>query len=46
MVSVNIADKGTHYRIRIGPYKNLNDVYKLCFDLDIKNNECLIVKDK
>ena len=46
MVSADIGDKGTHYRIRIGPYKNRNDVYKLCFDLDINNNECLIIKDK
>jgi len=46
IISADIENKGTYYRIRIGPYKNLNDVYKLCFDLNINNNECLIIKNK
>lgn len=46
IVSVTIPDKGLYYRIRIGPYKNYNDVYKLCFELNLSDNACLIINDK
>ena len=41
-----ISDRGTYYRVRVGPYKNIKDIYKLCLDFKVKDNECLIVKDK
>jgi len=46
IATANISDRGTYYRVRIGPYKDVKDIYKLCLDLKVKNNECLIVKDK
>jgi len=41
-----ISDRGTYYRVRVGPYKNIKDIYKLCLEFKVKDNECLIVKDK
>jgi cell division protein FtsN len=46
ITTANISDRGTYYRVRVGPYVDVKDIYKLCLDLKVKNNECLIVKDK
>jgi hypothetical protein len=46
IVTANISDRGTYYRVRVGPYKDIKDIYKLCLDFKVKDNECLIVKDK
>ena len=45
IVSANIVDRGTYYRVRVGPYKDIKDIYKLCLEFKVKDNECLIVKD-
>ena len=42
----NISDRGTYYRVRVGPYNDVKDIYKLCLDFKVKDNECLIVKNK
>jgi len=46
IATANIPDRGTYYRVRVGPYIDIKDIYKLCLDFKVKDNECLIVKDK
>ena len=46
ITTANISDRGTYYRVRVGPYNDVKDIYKLCLDFKVKDNECLIVKDK
>ena len=46
IVTANIVDRGTYYRVRVGPYNDVKDIYKLCLEFKVKDNECLIVKDK
>ena len=46
IVTANISDRGTYYRVRVGPYYDVKDIYKLCLGFKVKDNECLIVKDK
>ena len=44
--TAKIKDRGTYYRVRVGPFNNVKVIYKLCLDIKVKDNECLIVKDK
>ena len=46
IVTANLSERGTYYRVRIGPYDDIKEIYKLCLALNVNNNECLIVKDK
>jgi len=46
ITSANLKERGTYYRIRLGPFNNNKDIYSLCIDLKLVNNECLIVKGK
>ena len=46
IAKANIPDRGTYYRVRVGPFNNVKEIYKVCLDFKVKNNECLIVKDK
>jgi len=44
--SADLKERGIYYRIRLGPFIDNKDIYSLCIDLKLVNNECLIVKDK
>ena len=44
--TAKIKDRGTYYRVRVGPFNNVKEIYKICLDFKVKDNECLIVKDK
>ena len=46
ITSANLKERGTYYRVRLGPFNDNKDIYSLCIDLKLVNNECLIVKDK
>ena len=46
ITSADLKERGIYYRIRLGPFKDNKDIYSLCIDLKLVNNECLIVKDK
>ena len=46
IISADLGDRGTYYRVRAGPYNDIKDVYELCLNLNVNDNECLIVKDK
>ncbi|MDG2267947.1 MAG: SPOR domain-containing protein, partial [Alphaproteobacteria bacterium] len=46
IVTANLSERGTYYRVRVGPYYDIKEIYKLCLVLNVNNNECLIVKDK
>ena len=46
IVTANLSERGTYYRVRVGPYDDIKEIYKLCLVLNVNNNECLIVKDK
>ena len=46
IATAKIKDRGIYYRVRVGPFNNVKDIYKLCLDIKVKDNECLIVKDK
>ena len=46
IATAKISDRGTYYRVRVGPYIDIKVIYKLCLDLKVTDNECLIVKDK
>ena len=46
IVTANLSERGTYYRVRVGPYNDIKEIYKLCLVLNVNNNECLIVKDK
>ena len=46
IISADLKERGIYYRIRLGPFKDNKDIYSLCIDLKLFNNECLIVKDK
>ena len=46
IATAKIKDRGTYYRVRVGPFSNVKDIYKLCLVFKVKDNECLIVKDK
>ena len=40
----SIEERGTYHRIRLGPFNDNKEIYALCIDLKLVNNECLIVK--
>jgi len=46
IISADLGDRGTYYRVRAGPYNDIKVVYKLCLELNVNDNECLIVQDK
>jgi len=46
IISADIPERGTYYRVRLGPFNNNKEIFELCLDLKLVNNECLIVKDK
>lgn len=46
ITSADLKERGIYYRIRLGPFQDNKDIYSLCIDLKLVNNECLIVKDK
>ena len=46
ITSANLPERGTYYRVRLGPFNDNKDIFTLCIDLKLENNECLIVKDK
>jgi hypothetical protein len=46
IISADLGDRGTYYRVRAGPYNDIKDVYELCLNLNVNDNECLIVQDK
>jgi len=46
VVTANLPERGTYYRVRVGPYDDIKEIYKLCLVLNVNNNECLVVKDK
>ena len=46
ITSADLKERGIYYRIRLGPFKDNKDIYSLCIDLKLVNNECLIVRDK
>ena len=46
ITSADLKERGIYYRIRLGPFKDNKDIYSICIDLKLVNNECLIVKDK
>ena len=46
IISADLGDRGTYYRVRAGPYNDIKDVYELCLALNVNDNECLIVQDK
>ena len=46
ITSADLKERGIYYRIRLGPFTDNKDIYSLCIDLKLVNNECLIVKDK
>ena len=46
IISADLGDRGTYYRVRAGPYNDIKDVYELCLNLNVNDNECLIVEDK
>ena len=46
IVTANLSERGTYYRVRVGPYYDIKEIYKLCLVLNVNNNECLIVKGK
>ncbi|MAC41438.1 MAG: hypothetical protein CMJ05_06565 [Pelagibacterales bacterium] len=46
IATAKIKDRGTYYRVRVGPFSNVKEIYKLCLVFKVKDNECLIVKDK
>ena len=45
IVSANIEDRGTYFRVRLGPFNDNKEIFSLCIELKLVNNECLIVKD-
>ena len=45
IVSAKIQDRGTYFRVRLGPFKDNKEIFTLCLELKLVNNECLIVKD-
>ena len=46
ITSDDLNERGIYYRIILGPFKDTKDIYSICIDLKLVNNECLIVKDK
>ena len=46
ITSADLKERGIYYRIRLGPFEDNKEIYSLCIDLKLVNNECLIVKDK
>jgi len=46
IVAANLPERGTYYRVRVGPYNDIKEIYKLCLVLNVNDNECLIVKGK
>ena len=46
ITAANLSERGTYYRVRLGPFSDNKDVFTLCIELKLENNECLIVKDK
>jgi hypothetical protein len=45
IVSAKIEDRGTYFRVRLGPFIDNKEIFSLCIELKLVNNECLIVKD-
>lgn len=45
IVSANLEERGTYFRIRLGPFNNNREIYSLCIEFKLVNNECLIVRD-
>ena len=45
IVSAKIEDRGTYFRVRLGPFNDKKEIFSLCIELKLVNNECLIVKD-
>lgn len=44
--SADLNERGTFYRVRLGPFIDNKKIFGLCVDLKLLNNECLIVKGK
>ncbi len=45
IVAAKLENRGTFYRVRLGPFNNNEEILTLCIELRLVNNECLIVKD-
>ena len=45
IVDVEIIDRGLFYRLRVGPFKTLDEVYKVCSVFQISKKECIILEE-
>ena len=43
---VEIENKGIFYRLRIGPFNNIDSTYDICKSFDIEINSCIILEEK
>ena len=39
-------NKGIFYRLRIGPFDNIDSTYDICKSFDIEINSCIILEEK
>ena len=43
---VEIENKGIFYRLRIGPFSDIDSTHKICKSFDIEINSCIILEEK